>query len=178
MRRRILGKPRSFTLTDAPIRPLGRQTVAERPAKLERLCRFCRINRRGAAAVEFALVAPLFFLLIFGMIEFGRMVMVQQVITNASREGARVAVLDGSTHTEVQQTVDDYLASASISGATVQIVPYEPSAAGYGEPVTVTVQVPFSQVSWLPGPMLTMFLGRDKNINLTATTVMRRETVQ
>ena len=47
-----------------------------------------RTKSRGVAAVEFALVAPLFLLFLFGMIEFGRMVMVQQVLTNASREGA------------------------------------------------------------------------------------------
>ena len=35
----------------------------------------------------------MFFLMVFGMIEFGRAIMVQQVLTNASREGARVAVL-------------------------------------------------------------------------------------
>lgn len=123
--------------------------------------------------MEFALVAPVFFLLIFGMIEFGRMVMVQQVLTNASREGARVAVLDGVTAAEVETTVSDFLASAGISGAAVTINPPEPNDAGYGEPVTVTVQVPFSQVSWLPAPLL---VGGD--INLSATTVMRRETVQ
>jgi Flp pilus assembly protein TadG len=149
------------------------ETPQDGRAKLEKLCRFCRKNRRGAAAVEFAIVAPLFFLLIFGMIELGRMVMVQQVITNASREGARVAVLDGSTSTEVENVVNTYLASASVDGATVTINPAEPSTAGYGEPVTVTVTVPFSQVSWLPTPML---LGGDTN--LAATTVMRRETVQ
>ncbi len=54
---------------------------------VENFFRSCRRNRRGTAAVEFALVAPVFFLLVFGMIEYGRMVMVQQVITNASREG-------------------------------------------------------------------------------------------
>ena len=107
------------------------------------------------------------------MIEFGRMVMVQQVITNASREGARTAVLDGSTAAEVRTIVDTYLENGSITGATVTINPTEPNAAGYGEPVTVTVAVPFGQVSWLPTPM---FVGGD--MNLTATTVMRRETVQ
>src|SRR5262249_39362220 len=40
--------------------------------KLEKLCRTCRRNRRGAAAVEFAVVSPVLFLLIFGMIEYGR----------------------------------------------------------------------------------------------------------
>jgi Flp pilus assembly protein TadG len=122
--------------------------------------------------VEFAIVAPLFFLLIFGMIEFGRMVMVQQVITNASREGARVAVLDGATFSEVQTAVENYTSSASLEGAEVSVNPNPPSSAGYGEAVTVVVSISFDQVSWLPSPM---FLGGS---TMSATTVMRRETVQ
>src|SRR5687768_2436293 len=73
--------------------------------KLERPCRLYRRNRRATAAVEFAIVAPVFLLLVFGMIEYGRMVMVQQIITNASREGARTAVLDGATTAGVQSAV-------------------------------------------------------------------------
>jgi Flp pilus assembly protein TadG len=145
----------------------------ENPAKVEKLCRLCRIKRRGVAAVEFAIIAPLLFLLIFGMIEFGRMVMVQQILTNAAREGARIAVLDGTTGTEVRTAVNTYLHNASIPNATITITPTEPNTAGYGAPVTVTVQIPFSQVSWLPTPM---FVGGDRQ--LSATTVMRRETVQ
>jgi Flp pilus assembly protein TadG len=133
----------------------------------------CRINRRGAAAVEFALVAPVFFLMVFGMIEFGRMIMVQQVITNASREGARIAVLDGTTGAEVISAVNSYLQGARLSGANVSVNPVEPSTAGYGAPVTVTVTIPFGQVSWLPSPM---FIGG--GTVLTASSVMRRETVQ
>src|SRR5690606_32800631 len=60
--------------------------------KMHRSYRLFRRNRRGASAVEFALVAPIFVLFVFGMVEYGRMVMVQQVLTNASREGARRAV--------------------------------------------------------------------------------------
>jgi hypothetical protein len=143
--------------------------------KLEKACRPCRRNRQGAAAVEFAIVAPLFFLMVFGMIEFGRAVMVQQVLTNASREGARVAVLDSQTPTasQVVSTVTTYLQNTGISGATVTINPAEPTTAGYGAPVTVTVEIPFGNVSWLPSPW---FLGT--NIHLKASTVMRRETVQ
>lgn len=152
--------------------PLDRSFVHRKRQKLENVCRLCRKKRRGAAVVEFALVAPVFFLLVFGMIEFGRMVMVQQVITNASREGARVAVLDGTTTPEAVTAVQNYLQSASISGATVTVNPDPPSGAGYGAPVTVDVSVPFRQVSWLPSPM---FLGGS---TLRASTVMRRETVQ
>ena len=149
--------------------------VAENQAKVEKLCRRCRSKRKGVAAVEFAVVAPLFFLLVFGMIEFGRAVMVQQIITNASREGARLAVLDGSTGTEVKTSVVNYLQKAAITVTAdkVTVTPTEPSAAGYGDPVTVNVSIPFSQVSWLPTPW---FIG--SGTNLSAETVMRRETVQ
>jgi Flp pilus assembly protein TadG len=131
-----------------------------------------RRNRRAAAAVEFAIVAPVFFLLVFGMIEYGRMVMVQQVITNASREGARQGVLDGATVTSVTSTVNSYLSAGSITGATVTVSPNPPTNAQNGDPVTVTVSIPFSQVSWLPSPM---YLGAT---TLTSATVMRRESTQ
>jgi Flp pilus assembly protein TadG len=139
--------------------------------KLERHCRLYRRNRRATAAVEFAVVAPVFLLLVFGMIEYGRMVMVYQVITNASREGARVAVLDGATTASVTDQVNTYLTNGSITGGTVTVTPNPPSTAEYGDPVSVTVSIPFSQVSWLPSPM---YLGGK---TLTSTTVMRRETM-
>ena len=109
--------------------------------------------------------------MVFGMVEFGRMIMVQQVLTNSSREGARMAVLDETTTTAVQAAVQTYLQNGGMSNATVSVSPDPPSFAGYGEPVTVTVSVSFNQVSWLPTPM---FLGGQA---LSAATVMRRETV-
>lgn len=122
--------------------------------------------------MEFAVVAPLFFLLILGMVEFGRMMMVQQILTNASREGARIAVLDNTTTADVVTAVQNYLSSGGVSGASVTVSPDPPSSAAYGESVSVVVSVPFDQVSWLPSPM---FLGGN---TLEATSVMRRETVQ
>jgi Flp pilus assembly protein TadG len=173
----------SHNITGLPILPAssqaGNQTVAAPnrklgSPKLEKVFRLCRKNRRGAAVVEFAIVAPVFFLLVFGMIEYGRMVMVQQVLTNASREGARQAVLDGATSSSVQTAVTNYLTGASISGATVAINPPNPSSAGYGQGVTVTVSVPFNQVSWLPTPMFPV----NRTKTLAASSVMRRESVQ
>jgi Flp pilus assembly protein TadG len=160
--------------------PQNAQIFAYHEVKQEKQCCLCR-KRRGAAAVEFAIVAPLFFLLVFGMLEFGRMVMVQQILTNASREGARKAVLDGSTATDVYNTVTTYMSDANITVTTgnITINPTNPASAAYGDPVTVTVSVPFSQVSWLPASVLLDFLPTGQtDITLTARTVMRRETVQ
>src|SRR3989304_5166188 len=108
----ILETPRTLSST------LQRNHQCEK-VKLERVNQICRRKRRGVAAVEFAIVAPIFFLLVFGMIEFGRVIMVKQIITNASREGAPLAVLDQTTHQEVLDKVEDYLTSAKIYGADV-----------------------------------------------------------
>src|SRR5262245_51976865 len=67
-----------------------------------------RAMRRGASATEFAIVAPVFFLMIVGFLELGRALMVQQVLINASRVGARQASTTGATTTEVQNAVTNY----------------------------------------------------------------------
>lgn len=50
----------------------------------------------GQALAEFAIAAPLLFLLIFGIIEFGQFVFAYEVLNNATREGARYAIVHGS----------------------------------------------------------------------------------
>lgn len=127
-----------------------------------------RTRRRGVAAAEFAIVAPLFLLLVFGIIELGRALMVQQVLINASRVGARQAVTFGATTSEVIAAVQDYTAGTSVPGVTVNVSP-APTAAAVGSAITVTTSVPFSSVSWLPAPW---FLGGK---TLTANSQMRKE---
>jgi len=54
---------------------------------------------RGQALVEFTLVAPLLFLLILGTIEAGRFIFFYEVLNNATREGARYAIVHGADST-------------------------------------------------------------------------------
>ncbi|HJT76162.1 MAG TPA: TadE/TadG family type IV pilus assembly protein [Gemmataceae bacterium] len=126
-------------------------------------------RRTAAAAVELAAVAPVLVLLIFGMIEFGRVMMVEQVLTNAAREGARRAALPGSTSDDAKTVVSSYLTSANVNGANPASVSPDPSTAQAGTAITVTVTVPFSSVSWLPVPQ---WMGGQ---TLTATVVMAKE---
>jgi Flp pilus assembly protein TadG len=58
---------------------------------------------RGQSMVEFALVAPLFFMLLFGAIEGGRLIWTNHELVNATREGARLAMVGGS-EAQVQAT--------------------------------------------------------------------------
>lgn len=125
--------------------------------------------RRGVAAVEFALTAPLLFLLVFGMIEVGRGLMVQQLLSNAARDGARSAILEGATVETVEAGVIEYLGGSSISGVSVVVTPNPLTLAQGGDPVTVTVSVPFTSVSWLPAPQYL------DGATLSASVTMRRE---
>ena len=125
-------------------------------------------SRRGAAAVEFAMVAPVLLLVIMSTLEFGRGMLVKQVVTNAARVGAREASLPNSTTDSVQSAADTYAASAGIDGVTVTTTP-APTTAVAGDQISVTVTIGFDEVSWLPAPW---FLG---GVNLESTAVMRKE---
>lgn len=127
-----------------------------------------RRNRKGAAAVEFALVVPFFIVLLFGIVEFGRAMMVQQTLTNAAREAARVAVIPGTTTSEAKAAA---ISALSVTGIPcnenhITITP-DPSQAFDNAQITVQVSIPFSDVSWIAGTYI--------SANLSSTTSMRSE---
>lgn len=124
--------------------------------------------RRGVAAVEFAIIAPIFFLLVMGVIEIGRALMVQQVLINASRVGARRAVMLSSSEAVTVEATTDYANGVGVPGVDVEVSP-DPATAAAGDPVTVEVTINFAEVSWLPSPW---FMGGKV---LTASSVMRKE---
>ncbi len=123
-----------------------------RRPKSSRLYRDGRVRRAGAAALEMAMVLPLLFLLVFGIIEMGRAIMVNQVITNAAREGARRAVIPGATDAHVEGRIDTYLNAAGISGFTRTISvngsQASLSTAQSKDEIGISVSVPYSAVSY------------------------------
>ncbi|HEX2461684.1 MAG TPA: TadE/TadG family type IV pilus assembly protein [Vicinamibacterales bacterium] len=75
-------------------------------------------NDRGAAMIEMALTLPLLLLLSVSVFEFGRAFQTWQVLTNATREGARVASLPGTTDAAVSTRVQEYLAAGQLPSAS------------------------------------------------------------
>ncbi len=124
--------------------------------------------RWGASAVEFAIVAPVFFMMIIGFIEFGRALMVKQVLVNASRVGARQAITTGATAANVASSTTSYASSVAVNNVVVTTSP-NPATAAPGTMITVTTSVGYNQVSWLPAPW---FLGGK---TLSASSTMRKE---
>ncbi|HVW02051.1 MAG TPA: TadE/TadG family type IV pilus assembly protein [Planctomycetaceae bacterium] len=111
-----------------------------------------RGGRSGAAAVEFAFVAPVFFVIVMAVFEFGRAMMVQAILTSAAQRGARTGAMSGAQTSDVTSSVSTFLVNSGINGATTVVSPSPPSSALPGQTVTVTVSVPYTSVSWLPSP--------------------------
>lgn len=113
-----------------------------------------RYPRKGLETVELALTLPFIVLFGLGVIEFSRALTVQQVLTNAAREGARQAILPDSSVEAVKEKVAENLRIGSIdpTAGVVGVTPSSLSGSKSGTAVTVNVQVPYHKVSWLPVP--------------------------
>ena len=75
-------------------------------------------NQKGAALLETAITLPLMLLVWSRIFEFGRAYQTWQVLTNAAREGARVAVLEGATDAQIRTAVVEYMQSGRLPSAT------------------------------------------------------------
>lgn len=136
-----------------------------------------RHPRRGVYLAEFAVIAPVLITLIFGLIEFSRLVMVQHSLANATREGCRVGSLASTLDPERIDTQVRAALRDSISGAEnpaivrVIITPEDFGEINSGTPVNVSVEVGYSVVTWLPGNLL----GLNSGSVIRAESRMERE---
>jgi Flp pilus assembly protein TadG len=96
---------------------------------------------RGATAVEFALLLPVLLLLLFGIIDFGRALNAQITLTQAAREGARLAAL-GQVNPAVQTRVT--AAATGLTGVTATVTSSCPVNAGSGVDAVVSLSYAFS----------------------------------
>jgi Flp pilus assembly protein TadG len=138
------------------------------------MSRPARSSTRAQALVEFALVAPLFFFMLFALIDFGRYVYYVQILNNAAREGARYAIVHGSnglpssgppesgttssdpSGANIKSTVQNYLVGviAQTSALTIDVCWQPQNGVGgpcsgdnrRGTPVAVTVDYQFRSV--------------------------------
>jgi Flp pilus assembly protein TadG len=135
-------------------------------------------SERGAELIEFALVLPILLVIVGGIIDFGFLFQRYEVLTNAAREGARVAVLPGYTNADVTTRVNQYLTAGGVpAGATVTVGAAQSIPVGGGacisvRPVTVTFPHQYTTL----GPLLTLVGGSLGTTTLTATSSMRSET--
>jgi len=120
--------------------------------------------QKGTIAIEFALILPVLVLLLFGIVEFSLLLFNKQILTNASREGARYGIVGG---TDIVAKVNEYCDGNLItfgSGTVVVTPAANVPAEGY---LTVTVTFPYD--------FLVLANLRFGQVTLTAKTVMKLE---
>jgi Flp pilus assembly protein TadG len=132
-------------------------------------------NQRGAALLETAITLPLILLISVAIFEFGRAYQVQQVLTNAAREGARVAVLPDYTDAQVVTIVRTYLTDGGLTAVDPTIT--RNIAVPPGTASRVTISYPFNfmvlnPVARLVTPASTLGSGA---LLMQASALMRNE---
>lgn len=115
-----------------------------------------RQRRRGAAVVEFAVVAPFIVFATMGMIELTRGIQVKHMLTDAARSGCRLAIQPGFSNSAVTQNVKDVLDENGISSSDATVTIYvngssttQLTAAKQNDQIAVQVSVPVSKVCWI-----------------------------
>ena len=138
----------------------------------------------GAVLIEFALVIGLFFLLVFGMVDFGLAINTKTQMTNAGREGARFGTVNLDP-VAVEARVRELAASLDQAILTVSVACQQPDdtpciGAGFpagdlqhattGDSVIVTVDYLYNLITPLPG-----FINSGNDVALRSVTEMRVE---
>jgi Flp pilus assembly protein TadG len=130
-------------------------------------------NERGAAAVEFALLLPVLLTILFGIIEFGMIMYGREVVTNASREGARAGIVQVSpkpTSGDITTIATNYLTSTGVNPSDVTITV---TGAGGASPAMLTVTATYNYpwlIRYIPN-----VLGLPSPLPIAMSTTMRHE---
>jgi hypothetical protein len=132
----------------------------------------------GAVLVEFALTLPILLLIIVAIFDFGLLFQKYEVVTNAAREGARMAILPGYSENEVRERIQSYLTAGGVTGTPKiePLVPVQISPGDGGAPFTAwKVEVTLPYTFTFLGPIAGLFGKTFDSVHLHATSVMRAE---
>lgn len=138
-------------------------------------------SEKGTALLETALTLPLLLAVAVGIFEFGRAYQTWQVLTNAAREGARVAVLPNSTAAAATTRAKAYMQSGQLPNAETATVAVTAETLDLGGGTTagasrVTVSYPFQFIALQP---VVQLLKKGSTVGapltMTASAVMRNE---
>lgn len=117
--------------------------------------------------MEFAIILPLLVILVFGIIDIGLLLYNKQVITNASREGARAGIARSTT--SVENVVENYCAGRLIpDNGTLPTVAVSGRNGAFQSDLTVTVTYDHNL-------MFAGIIGLSPTISMTGRTVMKME---
>ena len=137
-------------------------------------------NEKGGSLVEFALIAPLLIIILFGIIEFGVLIYDKAMLTNACREGARAGIVFSDpriSDAEIESVVRGYCEAHLISfgsGTTLTVPAPIRTGNAAGDSLTVTANYDFRFL--VLSNVIALIGGNIENVlNLNAVSIMRLE---
>jgi hypothetical protein len=132
---------------------------------------------RGAELVEFALAMPILLVVLAGILDMGFLFKNYEVVTNAAREGARMAALPGWAEGDVVARVNTYLKAGGYQGTATTVVENVTLATAAGRSINgVRVRVSCPHALMMLGPILKLISAADlSNTTLHASATMRVE---
>lgn len=134
-------------------------------------------SERGAELVELAMVLPLLMIVAVGIIEFALLFQSYEVVSNAAREGARVAVLPGYVEDDIRARVTEYVTAAGLPGTLTVPAPTRIAGAGLAVHDLVQVSATYSHPMRILRPMLTLIGATGQtSYSFTVSSTMRCET--
>jgi Flp pilus assembly protein TadG len=135
-------------------------------------------NQRGAALLETAITIPIILAVCVAIFEFGRAYQTWQVITNAAREGARVAILADSTDAAVTAAVRNYMQTGQLSkynSASVSVQRTVPFGVNTASQVVVTYPFDFTVLNPVMKLLSAGSTAGKGATNMTSSALMRNE---
>jgi len=134
-------------------------------------------SERGAALLETAITIPIILLISVAIFEFGRAYQTWQVLTNAAREGARVAVINGTTDDSVRTAVRTYMTAGRLTAAaTAPIDVQRNQPLGDRSGSAITISYPFNFI--VLNPIVRLVVpdsGTGAPLTMSAFAIMRNE---
>lgn len=134
-----------------------------------------KLNERGVVAAEFALLLPVFLLLLFGIIEFGMLMYGREVVTNAAREGARAGIVQGPNKPDgdtIKAIAEGYLTGTGINPGDVEFTPIN-AGPGFSSPTMLTMTAEYDYHFLIP--YIPAIVGIPDPLIITTQVVMRHE---
>jgi Flp pilus assembly protein TadG len=135
-------------------------------------------DESGAELIELMIALPILILTAAAIMDFGVLFMRYEVVTNAAREGARIAILPAYGEADVQARVAAYLAAGGLTETPTTTVTNSTVETTAGGPTVnvVTVRVSYTHDYIFLGPMAALVGGGPyASTVLRAASMMRRE---
>jgi len=136
-------------------------------------------GEKGAALLEAAITVPIILLISVGIFEFGRAYQTWQVLTNAAREGARMAVITGTTDAAITTRVRNYMQAGQLPNSGTATVTIQRGVALTGADTASSVQIDYPFQFMVLNPVVRLVAPTDTRtgapITMRSSALMRNE---